>query len=133
MSYDSKAPQGAVTDLAPQLAALQATASPAPTAGIPAPAGGGQPGEGIGSGQPVMAKSYVGSVAGQFNDLGAQLPDLQAATQPPPAERRDFVVARPEITTQPGENIGGGDGDMVTASPSSSGAGAMVPGVGQRV
>ncbi len=56
MSYDSSTPTGNVTDLAPQLAALQATIVPTPFVGIPAPSGSGQPGEGIGTGQPVPAK-----------------------------------------------------------------------------
>ena len=56
MSYDSTAPTGKVTDLSPQLADLQATIVPTPAAGIPVPNGSSQPGEGLGSGQPVMSK-----------------------------------------------------------------------------
>ncbi len=76
-----------------------------------------------------VKKTYVGSVAGGFNDLGGQLADLQAAFQPDPAARRDAVKA-PTANVQPGETVGGADGSMVPQSPSSSGTGAMLPGVG---
>lgn len=131
-SFDATAPTGAASDLTGLIAAKQAEGVPAPAA---APSTSGlQPGETVAgaSGTPVTVhKSFVPSVAGAFTDLSGQLPGLQAATQPDPAARRDFVAPAPS-PTQPGETVGSGDGNMVTQSPSASGGGAMQPGAGNR-
>jgi hypothetical protein len=73
-----------------------------------------------------LSKSYVDNFGGTMNDVPARAKDW---FQPDPAARRDFVVA-PATSAQPAENVGGGDGSMVTASPSGSGTGTLVPGAG---
>lgn len=75
-----------------------------------------------------LHKSYVSTISGVLNDLSDQIASLQAAFTPAVAAGMPSSPG----SGQPGENVGGGDGDMVTTSPSSSGTGAMVPGVGVR-
>jgi hypothetical protein len=69
------------------------------------------------------------------NPLGGTMNDVPAGAkdwfQPDPGARRDYISA-PPVADQPGENVGGGDGSMVTTSPSASGTGSMAPGTGQR-
>ncbi|HEX9487845.1 MAG TPA: hypothetical protein VF976_12320 [Gemmatimonadales bacterium] len=133
-SYDGAAPQGAVRDASPLIAAQQAQAAPVPTSGIPAPAGGGHPGEGIGDGKPVMAKTYVQTVAGYVNpdiDPVAMNAAFTAPVDPAQAMKSPSGPLAPSAV-QPNETIAGSTGAMVTESPSDSGTGAMVPGAGTR-
>jgi hypothetical protein len=75
-----------------------------------------------------LNKSYVGQVQGWLNDLSGQIASLQSSFTPAVA------AGMPQYPggLQPGEAVGGGDGDMVTDTPSGSGTGAMVPGAGVR-
>jgi hypothetical protein len=75
-----------------------------------------------------LQKSYVGQVQGWLNDLSGQIASLQSSFTPAVA------AGMPQYPggTQPGETTGGGDGGMVTSTPSSSGTAQMVPGAGQR-
>ncbi len=75
-----------------------------------------------------LSKSYVSSIQGFLNDLSGQIGALQSAFTPAVAAGMPSSPGN----SQPGENVGGGSGDMVTTSPSASGTGEMHPGVGMR-
>ena len=75
-----------------------------------------------------LEKTYVPNLGGVANDLSGQIASLQAAFTPAVAAG----MPQSPGSGQPGENVGGSDGSPVTTTPSSSGTGAMVPGVGQR-
>ena len=133
MSFDPAAGQGQIVDLGALIQQKQQAAAPAPAAPptLPPPTGGQQPNEGIGTGAPVLVKSYVATVSGYVQPIDA--PAAQAAitpaVDPAQAMKSPGGPAAPSVV-QPGETTGGSDGSMVTVSQSNSGAGAISPGFG---